>query len=69
MYACESGDAISVKLLLENGASLECVVSGDLYYFLKIRITMIRINNYYQSLIDLPFVNNCTVEPPVSDHP
>jgi len=30
MYACESGDAKSVKLLLENGASLECVVSGNL---------------------------------------
>ena len=32
MYACESGDAECVKLLLENGASINCVVSGNLYY-------------------------------------
>ena len=31
MYACESGDAECVKLLLENGASINCVVSGNLY--------------------------------------
>ena len=31
MYACESGDAQCVKLLLENGASINCVVSGNLY--------------------------------------
>lgn len=42
MYACESGDAKSVKLLLENGASLKCVVSGNLYYFFLILKTMIR---------------------------
>lgn len=32
MYACESGNAECVKLLLDSGASVKCVVSG--YYFL-----------------------------------
>ena len=31
MYACESGNAECVELLLGNGASIKCVVSGYLY--------------------------------------
>ena len=32
MYACESGDANIAKLLLENNASINCVVSGNLHF-------------------------------------
>lgn len=33
MYACESGNAECVKLLLKTGASIKCVVSGIFCYF------------------------------------